>query len=1091
MKARGAPENRSKDAQGPIFRDISAALSGRLRTRVVTGLAVAAILAAIGLNTTLALRQTQEQNHTLGQQQSVALLKRNLDALQDALLDEHEQLYTVIGMRPFFRRPSSAYIYPLPELIDYTSAAQQACGGEPRCIALLDELKSMIRHLGKLSNELAMRSLLKPGSVTIGAPELGELDARFFQTMQKIGEVRIAEDEHLDTSVSKASHDAEVVSNLLLGSGLAAAFMLLALLYRNGRITKSLRVALRTADSNREKYQRLFVRNPLPIWIVDDESGRIVAVNDMAVEAMGYRADEMLRMTLDDLRAGETPLHGATVPQARALQDGVAGIWSHRTKQGEMLSMAVFHLHTELDGRRATLCVMEDMTKELAAQAELFRSMQMLEYVLDNIPTGIAWKDSSHRYAGGNEIYAKDAGLASRKALVGLTDDQLRWGDDPAAVRAEDIRIMAGELVKKRVEREATAVDGSTVWIAETKLPLIDPSGTGVGVLTAYENITATRDSQLALRLQGRALDASISGIVIAQAKESEHPVKYVNRAFEKLTGRRFEEVVGKDFGTLFTAHDAHDGAAHDTANLPANMAVNMVASAATIPAANSWAEVRAALQSDADANLTLQCRHRDGDVYWINMLVAPVPAPNGGVTHHVAIMSDVTAVIRYQAELERQAQYDALTGLPNRKQLEDKLGAALHRASHSGAPVAVIFLDLDHFKEVNDSLGHRIGDALLAQIAKRLERVVAATGTVARYGGDEFMVVTEGIPRAEVTALLDELLVVMTEPVRISAHELFIEASMGISVFPTDGADADTLIRNADAAMYLAKHNGRNQYQFYRPELSEAAASRLRVSTRLRRAFKNSELTVMYQPQFDMASGGMVGAEALLRWTDAELGEVSPAVFIPVAEDTGLIRAIGEWVLREACSEGARWNALPESRIRVSVNVSPLQLEHSDLVDQVSRALGDSGLAPELLELEVTEGALIRHPEHAAKTLASLRDLGVRIAIDDFGTGYSSLSYLKRFRVDRLKIDRAFVKEIGQDPEMEAITLAVIAVAKAFNFELIAEGVETSRHRDFLLENGCTQAQGFLYSRAISGPSIARFLSAEPEAAAESGVVD
>jgi EAL domain-containing protein (putative c-di-GMP-specific phosphodiesterase class I) len=238
------------------------------------------------------------------------------------------------------------------------------------------------------------------------------------------------------------------------------------------------------------------------------------------------------------------------------------------------------------------------------------------------------------------------------------------------------------------------------------------------------------------------------------------------------------------------------------------------------------------------------------------------------------------------------------------------------------------------------------------------------------------------------------------------------------------------------------------------------------------------------------MASGEMIGAEALLRWTDAELGEVSPAVFIPIAEDTGLIRGIGEWVLREACNEGARWNSTPGSRIRVSVNVSPLQLEHSDLIDQVSRALHDAGLAPELLELEVTEGALMRNPEHAAKTLASLRELGVRIAIDDFGTGYSSLSYLKRFRVDRLKIDRAFVKEIGQDPEMEAITLAVIAVAKALNFELIAEGVETRRHRDFLLENGCTEAQGFLYSRAISGPSIAEILAAE-RATAEAKLVD
>lgn len=1050
MKSRGAADNRDDGTPRPTLKAIGAAISGPLYTRLITVLAVVSILAAIGLNTALAIRQTQEQNHTLGQQQAVASVKNNLDALQDALLDEHEQLYTVIGTRPFYKRP--AYIYPLPAMLDYASAAQRSCGGEQHCMALLDELKDMIRRLGRLSNELAMRALLKPGSVTISAPMLGELDARFFQTMQKIDEVRMAADEHLGMSVSKSSHDAEVVSDLLLGSGLAAGCLLLALLYRNWRITKSLRDALLIADTNREKYQRLFLQNPLPIWIVDDDTSRIVAVNDMAVKAMAYRADELLRMTLADIRTGETPLHGAFAPEARTLQDGYAGIWSHRTKRGEHLSMAVFHLHTEFDGQRATMCVMEDMTKQLAAQAELFRSMQMLEYVLDNIPSGIAWKDSSHRYAGGNEIYARDAGLDSRKALVGLTDEQLLWGNDPEAVRAEDIRIMSGELVKKRVERAATAVDGSPVWIAETKLPLIDPSGNGVGVLTAYENITATRESQLALRLQGRALDASISGIVIAQAKDGVHPVTYVNRAFEKLTGLRSEEVVGADFGTLFETHDMSD----------------------------NCAEVRAALQSDADANLTLKCRHKDGEIFWSNMRVAPVPEPNGKVTHHVAIVTDVTAVVRYQAELEHQAQYDALTGLPNRKQLDERLAGALRRAAPSGDPVAVIFLDLDHFKEVNDSLGHRVGDALLAQIARRLERVVGASGTVARYGGDEFMVIAEGTRSMEVVVLLDALLAVMTEPVRLAGHELFIEASMGISIFPGDGTDADTLIRNADAAMYLAKQNGRNQYQFYRPELSEAAASRLRVSTRLRRAFKNGDLRVMYQPQFDMASGDMIGAEALLRWNDTELGEVSPAVFIPLAEDTGLIRGIGEWVLREACHEGARWNDTPDGHVRVSVNVSPLQLEHSDLLDQVSHALRDSGLAPELLELEVTEGALMRNPEHAAKTLASLRELGVRIAIDDFGTGYSSLSYLKRFRVDRLKIDRAFVKEIGHDPEMEAITVAVIAVAKALNFELIAEGVETSRHRDFLLQNGCTEAQGFLYSRAVSGPSIAEILAGE-----------
>ncbi|QGZ66617.1 putative bifunctional diguanylate cyclase/phosphodiesterase [Paraburkholderia acidisoli] len=939
MRAFGLPEHARTGNKASSGKGQTAQAGVSWRSRLIAASAVVSILAALTLNTTLAIHQTHEQARALSQQRAVASVKHQLDALQDDLLDEHEQLYTVIGTRPFFRRPD--YIYPLPALLDYATAAQQTCGSEARCVELLDQLKGMIEQLGRLSNQLAMRALLKPGSVTISAPMLGELDARFFQTMQKIGEIRMAEDAHLATSVNKSTRDAQLVSNLLLASGLAAGVLLLAFIRRNARITRSLRAALHTADTNREK--------------------------------------------------------------------------------------------------------------ELAAQAELFRSMQMLEQVLDNIPVGVAWKDPSHRYAGGNEIYARDAGLPSRRELIGLTDAQLRWGDDPAAVRAEDARIMAGEFVKKRVERSATAVDGSKVWIAETKLPIVDPSGNGMGVLTAYENITAMRESQLALRLQGRALDASIGGIVIAEAKGGVHPITYANRAFEKLTGLRFTDIAGTDFATLFIGQNS----------------------------AGNWDEVRAALQSDIDANLTLQCEREDGARFWSNMLIAPVRNTRGLLTHHVVSMSDVTAVVRYQAELKHQAEYDALTGLPNRKQLDTRLDAALEQAAQRGESVAVVFLDLDHFKEVNDSLGHRVGDALLTQIARRLERVVGDDRTVARYGGDEFMVIAAGGGARDLVPLLEGLLAVMAEPVRVAGHELFIEASIGISIYPGDGTDADILIRNADAAMYLAKQNGRNQYQFYRPELSETATSRLRMSTRLRRAFKSGLLRVLYQPQFDMQSGAMIGAEALLRWSDPELGEVSPAIFIPVAEETGLIRAIGEWVLREACHEGARWNAAPGRGIGVSVNVSPLQLEHSDLVEQVGAALRESGLAPGLLELEVTESALMRNPEHASRTLVRLREMGVRIAIDDFGTGYSSLSYLKRFRVDRLKIDREFVKEIGVDTETEAITLAVIAVAKALNFELLAEGVETSRHRDFLVENGCTQAQGFLYSRAIPADAIAGMLRA------------
>lgn len=774
-----------------------------LKTRMVTPLALVAILSAIALNTAIALHQSREQRRALEQQHAVESVKRDLDELQNTLLDEHEQLYTVIGTRPFYRR--AAYIYPLPLLIDNASAAQQTCEGRERCLALLDELKDMIRHLGRMSNELAMRAMLEPGSVTVATPLLGELDARFFQTMQKIGEIRVDEDAHLDQSVTKASRDSQTTAALLLGSGLAAACLLLAFLRRNAHITKSLREALYTADIAREKYQRLFELNPLPVWIVDDVSTRLVAVNEVAARVFGYRADEMLELRLADLRLDETALHGKSLPHVGARENGTA-IWEHRTKSGEFRSMSVFQLQTDFDGHSATLCVMEDVTAQLAAQAEL---------------------------------------------------------------------------------------------------------------------------------------------------------------------------------------------------------------------------------------------RHR--------------------------------------------AEYDALTGLSNRKHFDESLTRMLEQAKRSGAALAVIFLDLDNFKEVNDSLGHRVGDALLTHIAKRIERVVGERGTVARYGGDEFMIITGGADSVLIP-LLDSLLLAMTEPAHVSGHELFIEASIGISIHPSDGDDTDTLVRNADAAMYLAKQNGRNQYQFYRPELSKAAIARLRISTRLRQALRNGTLKVLYQPQFDMRSGAMIGAEALLRWTDAQLGSVSPALFIPIAEETGLIRGIGEWVLREACKEAARWNADDARALRVSVNVSPLQFEHGDLIGQVRSALHDSGLLPELLELEVTEGALMRHPDLASRKLAGLREMGVRIAIDDFGTGYSSLGYLKRFRADRLKIDREFVREVGLDAETETITRAIIALAQALNFELIAEGVETNSQRDFLLRNGCIQAQGFLYSQAVSADKIRDIVASHLSSATEAG---
>jgi diguanylate cyclase (GGDEF)-like protein len=441
-------------------------------------------------------------------------------------------------------------------------------------------------------------------------------------------------------------------------------------------------------------------------------------------------------------------------------------------------------------------------------------------------------------------------------------------------------------------------------------------------------------------------------------------------------------------------------------------------------------------------------------------------------------VMVDVTERLQYQAELERQARYDALTQLPNRVLLDEHIAAAILRASADGGNVSVLFLDLDRFKEVNDSLGHRVGDTLLAQMATRLTAAVEPGDTVARYGGDEFIIVAERPRETQLDSVLERLIAVMTEPLYVGQQELYVESSIGISSYPRDAADSDMLIRNADAAMYFAKSRGRNQYQFYRPELNEAAAQRLNVSMRLRRALKSNALSIVYQPQFNMLSGEMVGVEALLRWTDELLGPVSPAVFIPIAEETGLILGIGEFVLRTACHQAKAWQDLGLPTIRMSVNVSPRQLERSDLLSVVASALKDADWPAELLELEVTEGALMRNVDEVAGVLRALRALGVKIAIDDFGTGYSSLSYLKRFSIDRIKIDRAFVQEIGRDADFEALALAVVAIAKALKFDLIAEGVEYEAHRDFLVEHGCVYGQGFLYSPGVGPAAIERMMS-------------
>ncbi|HQU15580.1 MAG: hypothetical protein B7Z66_00850 [Chromatiales bacterium 21-64-14] len=433
----------------------------------------------------------------------------------------------------------------------------------------------------------------------------------------------------------------------------------------------------------------------------------------------------------------------------------------------------------------------------------------------------------------------------------------------------------------------------------------------------------------------------------------------------------------------------------------------------------------------------------------------------------------------RAEKRVNHLAYHDPLTDLPNRQRFADQLEQSTDLARRRGQPLALLFLDLDRFKLINDSLGHGAGDLLLQSVAQRLTACVRKGDIVGRLGGDEFTVIVEGVASAQEAALIaQKVLVVLAEPFMLDSREVFVTASIGIALYPFDGGDHGTLLKNADVAMYRAKDYGRNNYQFYTAEMSARAMERLELENDLRRALERNEFLLHYQPQVHLASGEIIGLEALIRWHHPDLGMVPPADFIQPAEETGLIVPIGEWVLFSACQQARAWQDAGHQRVRVAVNLSGRQLKQRDLVDTVRGVLSDTGLDPKWLELELTESSIMQNDKLTRSTLWELHDMGVRLSIDDFGTGYSSLSYLKRFPIDTLKIDRSFVRDITTDPDDAAIATAIIAMAHNLKLDVVAEGVETVEQRQFLQDRGCDAIQGYLVSRPVPAAMLDQMLA-------------
>jgi diguanylate cyclase (GGDEF)-like protein/PAS domain S-box-containing protein len=441
-------------------------------------------------------------------------------------------------------------------------------------------------------------------------------------------------------------------------------------------------------------------------------------------------------------------------------------------------------------------------------------------------------------------------------------------------------------------------------------------------------------------------------------------------------------------------------------------------------------------------------------------------------------IVSDITDLKVAEERIQYLAKYDPLTELPNRFQLAERFDYALTLVKRSSGHMAILFIDIDRFKDINDSLGHTIGDALLVEVAARLKGVMREQDTASRHGGDEFIVILPGCDDQGAAKVAEKVRNVVAEPIHIDPYDLFITASIGIAIFPVDGINLETLSQSADAAMYRAKHEGRDNYRFFTPEMQIRADRRLRLANLLRVALERGELQLHYQPQFSLTDGSIVGVEALLRWHSQELGMVSPAEFIPVAEESGSIMPIGEWVMRTAVAQLKRWIDEGYPSIFVAVNLSAVQFRHPSLLGLVSGILEESKLPPQCLEFELTEGVAMHDPEQVSSVIEKLHELGIRIAIDDFGTGYSSLNYLKRFKIHKLKIDRSFVRDLTTDLEDKAIVAAIISMANNLGLLTMAEGVETAGQLAYLKEQGCDEAQGFYLSKPVPAEEIEKLLN-------------
>ncbi len=837
-------------------------------------------------------------------------------------------------------------------------------------------------------------------------------------------------------------------------------------------------VNLQAAEDLRlsEERFRALVEQAQDSIFVHDLAGRFLLVNQIACDALGYTREELLAMSVADL--DKDAVERDDKSRFWANLPATFEAW-HRRKDGSAFPAEVRLSAIQYGGQQVIHAAVRDITERKQAEAELAQSEERFRALVDQAQDTIFVRGLDGRFVLVNQRACESLGY-TRDEIMAMTvrdidvefrhvqDQEEFWGRLPLTFESRhrrkdgstfpvEVRLSAihfgGQRMVHAAVRDITERKAMEHELRQAKVDLEKRVAERTREL-ARANADLTREveerkqAQTELLLAAEVFEHSLEGIVITDPHGA---ILKVNPAFTTITGYPQEEVLGQNPRVLKS--DRHDEAFYQ----------------------EMWRGIIEQGRWEGE----IWNRRKSGESYPEWLSISAVKDAAGNTTHYVGVFHDITEAKESEEQIRFQAYHDALTGLPNRLLLKDRLAVAIHHAQRVAGKVAVLFLDLDNFKNINDSLGHIVGDWLLQSVAYRLLKLMREEDTVARLGGDEFVVMIEEVENVrEVVNVAQRVIEAFAAPVNVGNHELFVTPSMGITLFPEDGRDADTLIKNADLAMYQAKAAGRNDYRLFTPQMNENVTRRLALEGQLRRAVENGALIPYFQPKADMHTCRISGMEALARWPQEDGSLVSPAEFIPLAEETGLILPLGESILEQACTAARDLAQNGHADLVMAVNLSPKQFRQQDLVARILNILERTGLPPANLELEITETILMTDIDKTVDKLRELASHGIGLAVDDFGTGYSSLSYLRHFPLRSLKIDQSFVRDITRDENVANIVRTIIALARNFKLDVVAEGVETREQFTFLRDQGCQYVQGFLLAKPLPMDGFKDFLA-------------